>query len=60
MTNNSLPPELLEKIFKTTYEGTYYRWYYLQKYALVCQKWAVVANSFLWGEVDLYNRYNVK
>ncbi|GET57609.1 hypothetical protein RIR_jg6326.t2 [Rhizophagus irregularis DAOM 181602=DAOM 197198] len=39
MTNNSLPFELLEKIFKTSYE---------------------VANSLLWGEVDLYNRYNVK
>ncbi|CAB5374833.1 unnamed protein product [Rhizophagus irregularis] len=60
MTNNSLPPELLEKIFKTTYEGTYYRWHCLQKYALVCRKWAVVANYLLWGEVDLYSRYNKK
>ncbi|GET61950.1 hypothetical protein RIR_jg11959.t2 [Rhizophagus irregularis DAOM 181602=DAOM 197198] len=60
MTNNSLPFELLEKIFKTSYEGTYSRWHYLCNYALVCRKWAVVANSLLWGETDLYNRYNIK
>ncbi|GET61928.1 hypothetical protein RIR_jg11886.t1 [Rhizophagus irregularis DAOM 181602=DAOM 197198] len=60
MTNNSLPFELLEKIFKTSYEGTYSRWHYLCNYALVCRKWAVVANSLLWGETDLYNLYNIK
>lgn len=60
MTNNSLPPELLEEIFKIVSEGKSYHNHYLRKFALVCRKWAVIANSLLWGEVDLYSRHNKK
>jgi len=58
MEINSLPIELLEKIIKSASEGKYKQ--DLREYALVCRKWAVVANSLLWGEVDLYSRYNKK
>ena len=53
MEINSLPIELLEKIIKSASEGKYKQ--DLREYALVCRTWAVIANSLLWGEVDLYS-----
>ena len=53
MEINSLPIELLEKIIESASEGISKQ--DLREYALVCRKWAVIANSLLWGEVDLYS-----
>lgn len=58
MEINSLPIELLEKIIKSASEGKYKQ--DLRKYALVCRTWAVIANSLLWGEVDLYSHSHRK
>lgn len=58
MEINSLPIELLKKIIKSASEGIYKQ--DLQEYALVCRKWAVIANSLLWDEVDLYSYYHRK
>ena len=58
MEINSLPIELLGKIIKSASEGILKQ--DLCEYALVCRKWAVIANSLLWGEVDLYSNYHRK
>ena len=52
MSINSLPNEILEKIILNSV--IYYNSkYYLKKYALVCRKWALIANHHLWKEVNL-------
>lgn len=72
MSINKLPIEILEKIIIEA-EGTgEYNFdhngqltknkVYLPKYALVCRKWTLIANSYLWKEVYVRGgiRYNVK
>jgi hypothetical protein len=55
---NSLPTEILEKIIKSASES--WKKYYLREYALVSRRWAVIANSLLWREVNLYSYRNKK
>jgi len=72
MSINKLPVEILEKIIIEAEEtGGYYfnsegklikSKIYLLKYALVCRKWTLIANSYLWKEVYVRGgcRYKVK
>lgn len=53
MSINTLPDEILEKIILIR---EYYDKYYFKKRALVCRRWALIINHYLWKEVKLGSR----
>lgn len=58
MSLNTLPPEILERIFELTGDGLlYYQKLYLDSFALVCRKWASLAIPIRWKEVELKDNY---
>ena len=47
MMLNTLPPEILERIFEFTDKGIF-------KCALVCRKWASLANPIIWKSITVH------
>src|SRR5688572_10462070 len=59
MSLNTLPPEILERIFKSVGDD-YGAWYsqinnklYQKRFALVCRKWARIAIPIIWNDVKV-------
>ena len=51
---NTLPPEVLEKIFKSiTYDSEIRKRIHFRRLALVCKKWSVIIVPMIWKEIEL-------
>src|SRR5271154_4725202 len=67
MSLNTLPPEVLERIFELTDDNWYRpcdinsRMRYLKQFALVCRKWDRIAMPIIWKEVIIssYGRESI-
>ena len=55
MSLSTLPPEVLEQIFKSMIAGDYLNRFWINKYlkplVLVCRKWASILNPMIWKEL---------
>lgn len=51
---NTIPPEVLEKIFESiTYDSEVRKRIHFRQLALVCKKWSVIIVPMIWKEIEL-------